>query len=173
MRSIICPINIIAKAKATKYSRGINFTLISVATVTGMHGTELPNKSSNQIGKQMKENSPKIVFMTFLGHVLDIFCTFWGHGSLLLGCPMNDFACCKKKQSAVFHIVLASPSGTLVLSFFGGCPVHEEKEFHCPQGGSEGLFRKTTLVWALHFQRLQNRYEIQRKNLWIFHPGGC
>ena len=26
----------------------------------------------------------------------------------------------------------------------------KEKKFHCPHGGSEGLFRKTTLVWSLY-----------------------
>ena len=34
MRKIICPININTKAKAKKYFRGINFTLIPVPTVT-------------------------------------------------------------------------------------------------------------------------------------------
>ena len=34
MRKVICPIKINTKAKANKYFRGINFTLISVSTVT-------------------------------------------------------------------------------------------------------------------------------------------
>ena len=56
--------------------------------VTGEHWTALPNKSTDQIGK----NCPKIVFAvprdnfwTFFRHFFDIFRTFCRH-SLFLGC---------------------------------------------------------------------------------------
>ena len=42
MRKIICPININTKAKVKKYFRGINFTLISVPTVSALHQKSLP-----------------------------------------------------------------------------------------------------------------------------------
>ena len=41
MRNIICPSNINTKAKAKRYFRGINFTLISVSTVNCSHASPI------------------------------------------------------------------------------------------------------------------------------------